>query len=51
MRLALLEEDLSLFLWIVDIQLPEYTMLLEKEVSLSVQTGYSIILLCSFIIY
>ena len=51
MRLVLLEEELSLFLWIVEIQLPEYPVLLWKEVSLSVQTGYAIIVLCRFTIY
>lgn len=51
MRLVLLEKELSLFLWIVEIQLPEYPMLLWEEVSLSDHTGYSISLLCRFIIY
>lgn len=51
MRLVLLEKEPSIFLWVLEIQLPEYAMLLWKEVGLPIQNGYSVILLCRLIIY
>lgn len=51
MRLLVLEKEPSIFLWVLEIQLPEYAMLLGKEDGLSIQNGYSIILLCRVIIY
>lgn len=48
---VLLEKEPSIFLWVMEIQLPEYAMLLRKDVSLSIQNGYSIIFICRLIIY